>query len=291
MLVLRKFLKHPQLIETGGAEYLSEFHEGRAVGIGAKTRDEAMDLVSHAHLFVADAELLNVQESVDFGDIALSFPFKTCWFESLTRDGKISFMDFGPESDMNGHVIAPVGILVNETAPDRYDAFVLELAEKRETRDDHNHHRVGANVTVFRNMSATLPEKGSVAWNVHLVLRKYILTLQREAIATETTKETLKARYSNPKRDRFVAPRQIIRILPRKLRDEAVKPLTAGGKVDWSHRWEVRGHWRKVDMIGKDRSGVYCVQGFTWVTPFVKGPEDQPLIQKMRIVANVRSIR
>lgn len=42
--------------------------------------------------------------------------------------------------------------------------------------------------------------------------------------------------------------------------------------VPWSHRWEVRGHWRRL------RSGIR-----TWVRPHVKGPDDKPLIRKRKV--------
>lgn len=42
------------------------------------------------------------------------------------------------------------------------------------------------------------------------------------------------------------------------------------GFVDWSHRWLVRGHVRRLS----DRQ--------TWVRPHVKGPEDKPLVLKHR---------
>jgi hypothetical protein len=54
--------------------------------------------------------------------------------------------------------------------------------------------------------------------------------------------------------------------------------------IDWSHRWEVRGHWRRIEGVGKDRAGRYLVPGYTWVGAHVKGPEDTPLVRKTRIV-------
>jgi hypothetical protein len=54
--------------------------------------------------------------------------------------------------------------------------------------------------------------------------------------------------------------------------------------IDWSHRWSVRGHWRKVDSIGKNRAGEYVISGWTWVTEHEKGPDEAPLITKTRIV-------
>lgn len=55
--------------------------------------------------------------------------------------------------------------------------------------------------------------------------------------------------------------------------------------IEWSHRWEVRGHWRKTQGVGKDREGAYNTQGFTWVIPHEKGPEEKDLVKKIRVVA------
>lgn len=55
-------------------------------------------------------------------------------------------------------------------------------------------------------------------------------------------------------------------------------------EVDWTHRFEVRGHWRKVSGIGKDRQGNYGTEGFTWISSYVKGSDDLPLIKKQRVV-------
>jgi len=59
--------------------------------------------------------------------------------------------------------------------------------------------------------------------------------------------------------------------------------------IDWSHQWAVRGHWRGIKGIGKNRGGEYGQKGFTWVEDHVKGPEDKPLIQKTRIIREVNN--
>ncbi len=56
-----------------------------------------------------------------------------------------------------------------------------------------------------------------------------------------------------------------------------------GRTIEWSHRWEVMGHWRKVNGIGKDDRGRYHVQGLTWVMPHTKGPEEKELVKKTRV--------
>jgi hypothetical protein len=56
--------------------------------------------------------------------------------------------------------------------------------------------------------------------------------------------------------------------------------------IDWSHRWFVRGHWRKIEenALGKDRAGDYCVHGNTWVKEHEKGNPNKELIHKVRLV-------
>lgn len=63
-----------------------------------------------------------------------------------------------------------------------------------------------------------------------------------------------------------------------------------GTAVDWTHRWEVRGHWRKVERIGKDPEGNYCIPGMTWVRPSVKGPEKAPLVHKTRHILPAKEV-
>lgn len=45
-----------------------------------------------------------------------------------------------------------------------------------------------------------------------------------------------------------------------------------GGPIEWSHQWIVSGHWRNqwVPSIEDHR--------LTWIAPYVKGPEDRPLL-------------
>jgi hypothetical protein len=47
------------------------------------------------------------------------------------------------------------------------------------------------------------------------------------------------------------------------------------GEVEWTHRWPVRGHWRN-QPFGPGRSQRRRV----WIPPYVKGPQDKPLVIK-----------
>lgn len=64
--------------------------------------------------------------------------------------------------------------------------------------------------------------------------------------------------------------------------------------IDFSHRFEVRGHYKHFPVGTKlaDSRPDKCVDHPTlgrcrriWCPPFVKGPEDKPLIPKVRVVA------
>lgn len=54
-----------------------------------------------------------------------------------------------------------------------------------------------------------------------------------------------------------------------------------GQKIDWTHTWEVRGHWRSVSGLGKNYKGELTEYGRTWVRPCTKGAGE--LVKKMRI--------
>jgi len=55
-----------------------------------------------------------------------------------------------------------------------------------------------------------------------------------------------------------------------------------GLPIEWSCRWLVRGHWRNqwFPSIRKHRP--------TWITPYIKGPEDKPLRNPGKLFAVVR---
>ena len=60
-----------------------------------------------------------------------------------------------------------------------------------------------------------------------------------------------------------------------------IKPI---GKLEYSHAFKVRGHWRRIDekSIGKDRNGNYKIEGFTWVIDHIRGQGE--LVNRVRIV-------
>lgn len=55
-------------------------------------------------------------------------------------------------------------------------------------------------------------------------------------------------------------------------------------KVNWTHRWMVRGHWRWQPY--KERGG--WIKKRIWIAPMIKGPEGKELIIKQKINAFTR---
>ena len=60
-------------------------------------------------------------------------------------------------------------------------------------------------------------------------------------------------------------------------------------KLEYTHSFKVRGHWRRLPQsstssipVGKDRAGNYHVEGFTWVTDYIKGEGE--LLKRTRIL-------
>lgn len=103
----------------------------------------------------------------------------------------------------------------------------------------------------------------------------WVLLRQRLAVATP-------AQASRPAR------RRIGRAMPeRSLDDVAVITLRRPAQdaseapehrsVEWNHRWLVDGHWRQQWYPSLDDHRP------VWIAPYVKGPEDKPLVAKARV--------
>ena len=53
--------------------------------------------------------------------------------------------------------------------------------------------------------------------------------------------------------------------------------------VEWSHRWVVKGHWRR-QPHGPGRTQTHL----TWIAPYVKGPADKPLHVSQKVYSLVQ---
>ncbi len=119
------------------------------------------------------------------------------------------------------------------------------------------------------------------------LLTKYLERMKKEQMGLETCRTNVKLGTGSGKKMHRI--RRIIHVAPKKSQTSTFG--VSGRDVDWTHRFEVRGHWRKLELqangeqpIGKDREGNYDVKGFTWVSHHTRGPEHLPLIKKTRMV-------
>lgn len=111
------------------------------------------------------------------------------------------------------------------------------------------------------------------------IVNAFLKRIHKEAKGMERVRERIKV--GSGKQKRIITIREVIHVRPKKLM-EASSPT--GRVIDWSHRFEVRSHWRNVQgSIGRDREG-NPIPDWTWVKDYVKGPEGAPLITKARVV-------
>jgi hypothetical protein len=113
------------------------------------------------------------------------------------------------------------------------------------------------------------------------LLKRYLERLSKERMGQAGRENKIKIGTGKDKQ--FYRPKNIVVVTPK----NNVETLTAsgeGGTIDWSYRWEVRGHWRTVKGVGKDRAGNYIVPGFTWIPNHVRGPEDKPIMKKSYLI-------
>ena len=114
------------------------------------------------------------------------------------------------------------------------------------------------------------------------VILSCINRINSEQVGTEQVRH--KVKMGTGKDKHFHTFRQVTYVYPKK---QSIPESFKNKKIDWSHRWFSRGHWRKLEnpsSLGKDRQGLYQIAGSTWVTESVKGPEGRPLINKVHVV-------
>lgn len=83
--------------------------------------------------------------------------------------------------------------------------------------------------------------------------------------------------------NKIIKVKKVIHIFNEKYADQVIS--STSNSIEYSHRFWVRGHWRKIDenSFGKDRAGEYNMVGKTWVNECIKGDSSLPIINKKRI--------
>lgn len=213
---------------------------------GAQSYMFYYDYSDPTYFSIEDRKILNVS--------ILDLPSKTLHIE--VGNGIIGRI--GSKQDIQNNKFCIHSLIVHEVSPENYEFLIL----------------VNNNSIYFFNKNHDQYE-----CLVHLTF-EVLKNLQKFKIGVQEVKEKIVIKSAKQKIKRTI--NKIIHVHPRNWNDETSELL--GRQIDYSHRFLVRGHWRKCNFIGKDREGNYTVNGFTWISEHIKGPENKPLIaDKIRI--------
>jgi hypothetical protein len=188
----------------------------------------------------------------------LSIPFDVCSFESSFDKKPISHGEY------------PVFcVLLGEE--DKKPPFVVLLTEN-DLREKH--------VTYSENV------QNIKIWQE--ILLDTFIKINTNGVFEKTTtpqnelRPVNKRKKAQSKKIKKVIPKKYLYITKHIVENEALNNLSEKEKREYSHCFEVRGHWRKIKGIGLNRHGERSVQGATWIKSHLKGSED--LIIKSRIL-------
>lgn len=199
----------------------------------------------------------------------IDLPFKQISIE-IAGDKNISQTDpmenmlgmLDPDFEVNTHSI--ICIIVTELSPKVY-SFMVYFDFK-----DHG--------KIVRELKSSANPK-ETQWLIELVAT-FLNRLKYEKMGLEVGTPIRFKNPNNPKKKISIPKEHIYVVAPKK----TYKTNFPSKKINWDHHIEVRGHWRKINGIGKDRDGIYCELGNTWIRPYSKGDKTKPLIKKTRIV-------
>lgn len=118
--------------------------------------------------------------------------------------------------------------------------------------------------------ASTRQSPAALAWTLFYFCRQTIASVEDEAAHPRTAKRWRKLPI--PKMTTVI-----------RLRRSSTPRDGAPTAVEWSHRWLVRGHWRK-QRVGPGRAEVRPV----WVQGYVKGPDGVPLVVSNHVYDLVR---
>lgn len=116
--------------------------------------------------------------------------------------------------------------------------------------------------------------------NITRILHAYWLLMSQTIVekAKETGDRTQRRRLA---RENTPSEVVVIQFRKRKYYNERGEETEESKKIDWSHRWLVGGHWRWQPY--KDPVSGGEIKKRIWIAPYVKGPEDKPLIMKDKV--------
>lgn len=232
------------------------------------------ELAQKAHCFKIEPTD-RIDKSADPEEIIKpALPFKVCWFEPLGNDNLLALLseDKKPE-------IFIFGILIEEKTPYDYDLY-LYWAMKQ--------HRLTP-ICLNKEFIERIKKDGEEPRVISLMEMGYYNAIDYIEQTLERMQQKEMIIVKEPRKFKATGkPNFTINEYIKITNQKRVygEPVNKKEKIEYSYRFEVRGHWRKLSegSIGKDRNGEYKIEGYTWVNEHEKGSKDLPLLQKTRII-------
>jgi hypothetical protein len=198
-------------------------------------------------------------------NFSFPLPFETTWIERQNKSALIS-------------------LRTKETP----NILTFVTALLIECKKDSSPSCYALRVDIDSNTGTSIEEFVEITGNYYIIfnfIEALMFDIRAKAILLDTPFINFFPTKKHSRLSRILKPNPIIRVvLNRELKNYPKHILSQ--HIDWSHRWEVRGHWRKVSGIGKDSTGEYCVNGFTWVKDQERGKQGVPVTKKTRIFLN-----
>jgi hypothetical protein len=185
----------------------------------------------------------------------INLPFDSCFYE-IDKGAMFGF------DDADGTEIAILGLFITQFTPSQFKASLLASTKGR---------------SFILSPEAIDP----VIMN-HILGTVYILTerFHSEHKGMASPRTSVKTRNTDGSKH-FHRINKVVYVSGKK---SAASFGMEEREIDWSHRWEVRGHWRRIEGLGRDRHDQQIVKGYTWVKNYVKGDPSLPLVKKVRFV-------
>lgn len=235
------------------------------------------DLIKDARIFVIEKNVFDnpnlLLESKE-EQIKLALPFKSCWFEPKQDLIRIPGFYLEKEDDFTW---AHVGFFCYED-PDTLNVSVLEYLQLWK-RANGDMYQLGPRKIV--GLHNVVNEVDLYIKQRDIILNQVLLSLHSGRLFCSNEVVKVKSKLHGKKE--FIKIKNIIYIAQK---TQNVTTANNGQKIEYSHRFEVRGHWRRINegSIGKDREGKRGPIGFTWVKECIKGDESLPLVSKIRVM-------
>jgi hypothetical protein len=210
---------------------------------------EIADILQTHPIVMMPKGLVKSLEPID-ESIPLDMPFKSLFLEFFEKP-------ISAFSDSSGSELKIAGIYIKEVVPREY--HLLSLLDTPQ----------GPRICFFSSKEI----------QAHLlsIVKEMLKRFYSEKIGFASVRRSIKIRSGEKHRIGrvvYVSPKSSIENTDRAI----------GRHVEWTHRWHVRGHWRSIpNKIGKDREE-NPIPNWTWITNYIKGPEDAEVILKPHIV-------